>query len=108
MLRRQMWVGWVAMMTLCLMGGWDRTEGQVRRQITLKQQLEYGLKARRPQEFAFIDIVVGMVDDDLLPERTVDMAFQWARSKRPYPYQYFVRALTILAAQEGIEIQSSG
>ncbi len=71
----------------------------------LKDQLEVGLKARRPSEFAFIATVVNMVEMDELPVSIVNGAFNWAReNKQPYPFPYFERSLRTLAARRGIQI----
>lgn len=73
-------------------------------QITLKQQLEFGLRARTPQEFAYVNTVTTMVDNSQLPRRIVNMAYLWSRKKSRYPYPYFSRALVILAAREGYTV----
>jgi len=73
----------------------------------LKQQLEKGLKARRPQEFAFVALVVDMVDEDKLPLSLVKSTFLWARKKAAstrYPFPYFERALRVRAAKQGYDI----
>jgi len=72
--------------------------------ITLKDQLEKGLQARRPQEFAFIAHVVSRVEEGSLPRSLVDSTFLWARSKRPYPFPYFERGLKVRAKKAGINI----
>ena len=70
----------------------------------LQDQLENGLRARLPSEFAFIRRVVEMVRADQLPLDLVVGTFQWARRKKPYPFPYFERALRTLAARRGIPI----
>ena len=70
----------------------------------LKDQLDGGLKARRPEEFAFIAKVCTMVDLKQLPYDMVKGTFMWARKKRPYPYPYFERGLRLRAAQRGIKL----
>ncbi len=72
---------------------------------TLKDTLERGLRARRPVEFAFLERVVTMVDQNKLPVDLVRSTFDWARDKQPYPYPYFERALKLRAAQQGIIVQ---
>jgi len=71
---------------------------------SLKDQLESGLKARQPQEFAFIARVVAMVEIGQLPYDLVQSTFMWARKKRPYPFPYFRRALHIRAQERGIKL----
>jgi hypothetical protein len=70
----------------------------------LQEQLEDGLKARLPREFAFIDRVVALVREGRLPLDLVKGTFQWARSKRPYPFPYFERGLRLRAAKLGITL----
>ncbi len=71
---------------------------------TLKQQLVTGLLARTPQEQEFIDKVVAQVDSGELPLGLVQSTFLWARKHRPYPMQYFERALRVRANDVGISI----
>ena len=70
----------------------------------LKSQLEAGLRARRPEEFAFIARVVELVDTGKLSPKLVIETFHWSRRKRPYPYQYFERAIKIRALRAGVQI----
>ena len=71
----------------------------------LKEQLEKGLRATRPDQAAFIDKIVKLVAQDRLPRRIVNASFSWARKRRPsYHFPFFERALRILAAREGIKI----
>jgi hypothetical protein len=71
--------------------------------VTLKQQLQFGLLARTPDEQAFVDLVVDNVNSGNLPLSMVQSTFLWARRKRPYPMQYFERALRIRANDAGID-----
>ena len=73
----------------------------------LRDQLEKGLKARRPEEFQFLNRVISMVENQTLPLELVKSTFQWARERaknKRYPFPYFERALRLRAAQLGIEI----
>lgn len=70
----------------------------------LKTALEKGLKARRPEEFAFIKDVVDKVDAGTLPLPLVKSTFLWARSQRPYPTVYFERGLKTRAKKLGIAL----
>lgn len=71
---------------------------------TLKEQLSTGLLARTPDEQAFVDEVVALVNSHVLPLDLVQSTFLWARKKRPYPMPYFERALVIRAQAIGIAI----
>ncbi len=75
----------------------------------LKDQLEKGLKARRPEEFAFLATVVTMVDNKQLPLELVLGTFHWARKnvkykEKEYAYPYFERGLRERAAELGVTI----
>jgi hypothetical protein len=72
--------------------------------VDLRIQLEKGLKARLPREFAFIDHVIGMVDSNQLPRDLVQSTFLWARAKKPYPFPYFENGLRLRAARQGIRL----
>jgi hypothetical protein len=77
------------------------------RDLTLRDQLETGLKARLPEEFAFIDTVVTLVDNGTLPRDMVDGVFFWVRknrNQRKYMVPYFERLLRLKAKQAGIAI----
>jgi hypothetical protein len=71
---------------------------------TLRQQLQTGLLARTPHEQEFVDQVVALVDTGELPLNLVQSTFLWARRHRPYPMQYFERALRVRASDVGITI----
>jgi hypothetical protein len=71
----------------------------------LKEQLQSKLRPRSPQEFAFIDRVVSMVQRQQLPMNVVKVTFNWARKKpTEYRFPYFQRALRIQAAKLGIQV----
>jgi hypothetical protein len=73
----------------------------------LKDQLEKGLRARLPREFAFIGRVIYMVDHKELPLDLVKSTFDWAREKaktKRYPFPYFEQAMRIRAKRIGIVI----
>ena len=86
---------------LPLGGGTSSSAGP---QTDLKVRLEKGLKVRRPSEFAFIALVVEKVRTGELPLQLVDGTFLWAKSRRPYPFQYFERGLRLRAARLGIRL----
>ena len=71
----------------------------------LTETLEKGLRARRAEEFAFLERIITMVDQGQLPVDLVRSTFDWARHKRPYPYVYFERAIKIRAARLGIKVE---
>lgn len=71
---------------------------------SLKDTLEKGLKARRPEEFEFVGRVVTLVEQGKLPLDVVLSTFKWARPKKPAPMPYFQRAMQIRAAELGVEL----
>lgn len=70
--------------------------------IDLKDALEKGLKARRAEEFEFIERVVFLVEQGVLPKRLVQTTFFWARAKPRVQAFYFERALKLRARRLGI------
>ncbi len=69
---------------------------------TLKDILEKGLRARRPEEFAFIATVLAKVDRGDLPRDVVQSTFLWARRQPSHPYQYFEEGLRQRAKKIGV------
>lgn len=51
------------------------------RQVSLKEQLTYGLKARTKADNRFIELVVAKVESGELPRSLVDSTFLWARER---------------------------
>ena len=69
----------------------------------LQDQLESGLRARLPGEFAFIARVIARVEDKQLTTGEVKSVFQWARRKnKRIPFPYFERAMRIIAARKKV------
>ena len=75
---------------------------------SLQDTLEKGLKARFPEDFAYIRKVVKLVDDGVLTRSLVLGTFDWVRKtkvgKKKYLVPYFAQALKQRAAKEGIDI----
>ena len=70
----------------------------------LKSILEKGLRARRPEEFAFIEVVVTKVDNGILPRETVESTFLWARKHAKNEFQYFQHGLRERAKKIGVDL----
>ncbi|MCA9179645.1 MAG: hypothetical protein KDB14_34555 [Planctomycetales bacterium] len=73
----------------------------------LKDTLEKGLRARVSDDFAFIAVVVSMVETNQLPRSMVTGTFNWVRKNRShkkYMVPYFEQVLRSRAAQAGISI----
>jgi hypothetical protein len=71
--------------------------------LDLQSQLEKGLRARRPVEFAYIAEIVDLVDSGELPRDLVTSTFGWARRKSNRQLQYFQFALQ--ARAKGLKVQ---
>jgi len=72
---------------------------------SLKDVLSKGLKARRPEEFAFVDRVVKMVNHRQLSREMVQSTFLWARKKsNDFPFVYFERGLKARARDAGVNL----
>jgi hypothetical protein len=69
---------------------------------SLRKTLEAGLRARRPQEFAFLATVSQKVDDGELPRSLVESTFFWARRQGRYPFVFFESGLRSRARRLGV------
>ncbi len=72
--------------------------------VSLRVQLEKGLRAMRPVEFRFLNEVLAQVKKGDLPKDLVEQAFLWGRQYPAYRVQYFEKALRALAQRDGIEL----
>lgn len=73
----------------------------------LERILKTALRARRPEDVAFIAKAVQLVRNGTLPRELVEAAFVWVQNKKRkerYPTIWFERALRALAEREGIAI----
>jgi len=89
------------------LGSWGPAPGacQAANVANLRDRLEKGLKARRPQEFDFIDQVVTLVEKDTLKRKLVDSTFLWARRKPKNQFQYFEHAMRLRAKRAGVNLK---
>lgn len=71
---------------------------------TLEDTLAKGLKARLPEEFAFVDRVVKLVDHGRLSREMVQSTFLWARKKPKHQFQYFEHGLRLRAEEAGVRL----
>jgi hypothetical protein len=79
----------------------SHTPLQAGRSAQLVDQLNAGLKVRKPAEKLFVERVVQLVDKKVLPLSMVLSVFQYARKKENrYPFFYFREALKIRAVKE--------
>jgi hypothetical protein len=72
--------------------------------LDLKTQLEKGLYARRPVEFAYIAEIVKLVEDGELPYSLVATTFTWAQKQPARRLQYFQFALEVRARKLPVQL----
>lgn len=73
----------------------------------LKDQLEKGLRARRPIEFQFLGRVVQLVKTEQLPQPLVQGTYAWTVKKyrtKKYLVPYFEQVLRLRAKQEKLTV----
>ena len=68
--------------------------------------LQAGLNTADPNEVAYLEFVVALVNEGSLPRDLVRSTFDWARRKPTFHkrFQYFKFALITLAAEQGIRL----
>ncbi len=99
--RRNWLASFVALLTLAFGAQLTRAE----KQITLTDRLKAGLKCRRPEEFAFVESVVVLVDQKKLKTDLVLSTYRWAVEQRPdFPFFYFQYGLRRRAAAVGVTL----
>jgi len=73
--------------------------------LTYKQELEKGLKARRPTDFKFISSVVTKIENGQIPQTVVNETFDYARRQsNQYPFIYFQFAIRKRAQKLGVAL----
>jgi len=78
--------------------------GGLQSSFDLQKQLETGLKARRPVDFAYIRTIVTKVENGTLPRPLVDQAYLYARSQgSKYPLVQFQFSLVELKKRAGVK-----
>ena len=102
-------VGWAGYAALGVSSSTARAQQQnavdaERTGATLRELLEKDLRVRRPEEFAFINRVMQLVEEGELPEKMVYTTYLWARRKPRRPLQYFELALRLRADKLGIDL----
>ena len=89
--------------------------GADEQQATLNELLRSVLKCRRPEEFAYVNLVAAKVDAGELPQAMVLSMMQWARKrsrqeveahrrKADIPFPYFQQGLKLRAAEIGVDL----
>jgi len=102
-------LGWLAAV------GIGRRATSDQQQATLNELLRSVLKCRRPEEFAYVDLVTQKVDNGELPLPLVLSMMKWARKraveevaarrrKTDIPFPYFQQGLKLRAAEIGVDL----
>src|SRR6478736_1297634 len=100
-------IGWLAWAKIASRAGADE------QQATLNELLRSVLKCRRPEEFAYVNLVTAKVDSGQLPVAMVLSMMQWARKrsrqeveshrrKTDIPFPYFQERMHRRAAEIGV------
>jgi hypothetical protein len=66
--------------------------------------IKAGLRTETPEEGGFVQHVLDLTKQGVLPPDLVDSTFQWARKKPRHRFQFFKRGLTVRAAALGITL----
>jgi hypothetical protein len=82
------------------------------RQLSLADQLRYGLKAKTKADKGFLAVVVKAVEEKRLPRTLVDSTFLWARQRAKRrsknrelrPILYFQPALVLRSKKLGLKL----
>ena len=71
----------------------------------LEETLKFSLKCRRPEEFAFVTLVVQKVQQKKITRELVLSTLQWAVERRPeFPFPYFQAGIKKRAAAIGVQL----
>ncbi|HEX5103646.1 MAG TPA: hypothetical protein VFV87_07550 [Pirellulaceae bacterium] len=82
-----------------------RSAGADPMQASFEETLKFGLKCRRPLEFAFVELVVLKVNQGQLPKDLVLSQFNWAREQNEkIPFPYFQFGMKKRAAALGVDL----
>jgi hypothetical protein len=84
-------------------------------EATLNETLRSILKCRRPEEFAYVDLITQKVEQGQLPRPLVLSMMDWARKrsrqevsagrrKNDFPFPYFQEGLRIRAAEINVSL----
>jgi len=107
---RRFWLRCCAWSLSCLAAlGFGRRATADQQVANLNETLRSVLRARRPQEFAFVDLVTQQVQQGHLPLPLVLSMMKWAREradkqKSNIPFPYFQEGLRLRAAEIGVHL----
>ena len=84
----------------------DASESERKPVASIEDRLAIGLKAKRPEDVAYLKQVAGLVREGKLPAKVVDSTYLWAlRRRQTFPFPSFRRALDLQAERLGVEIE---
>ena len=111
--------GWLQLLIACV-GQiaalvWPPRAARAQQVPGLSETLRSVLKCRRPQEFAYVDLVTQKVDQGILQRPLVLSMMTWARDrsrkevaagrrKSDIPFPYFQEGLRLRAAEIGVSL----
>lgn len=73
--------------------------------IDLETQLRNGLRVTRPNQVAFVKVVVIYAEKERLPTAMVQLVYRWALEKNSrIPFPYFQFAMRELAKRRGVNL----
>ncbi len=73
------------------------------RTVDLEDQLRNGLRVARPEQVAFVKVVVLQTENERLPQAMVNLVYRWAIEKNEkIPFPYFQFAMRELARRRGV------
>lgn len=120
---RRFWLRCLAWSVGCLAwakmpSGWHWHAASARadqEQATLNELLRSVLKCRRPEEFAYVNLITAKVDSGELPIALVLSMMKWARDRSKQemaagrrrtdiPFPYFQEGMRLRAAQIGVTL----
>ena len=82
----------------------ERLRGS-RNVVPLIDQLANGLRASRPGDIEFLNVVVQRVDEGKLPQGMVNLVYRWAIERNPrVPFPYFQLAMRELSRRRGVTL----
>lgn len=113
---RRFWLRCLAWSVGCL--AWARLPSRAtadQEKATLNELLRSVLKCRRPEEFAYVNLITAKVDSGELPVALVLSMMKWARDrsrqetqsgrrKTDIPFPYFQEGMHLRAAQIGVSL----
>lgn len=73
------------------------------RTVDLETQLRNGLRVARPEQVAFVKVVVLYTEKERLPQAMVNLVYKWSLEKNSrIPFPYFQFAMRELAKRRGV------